>query len=92
MIIGVGECFGLVGVNGAGKSSMFKMMTGIEVPTRGSLYANGHFKTGLSTNVRTLLAHNICTLANSINFNREKKSFIFGNIKFLVYFFTLVLS
>ncbi|XP_045452692.1 phospholipid-transporting ATPase ABCA3-like [Melitaea cinxia] len=52
-----GECFGLVGVNGAGKSSMFKMMTGIEVPTRGSLYANGHFKTGLSTNYLRSLAY-----------------------------------
>lgn len=67
MIIGVGECFGLVGVNGAGKSSMFKMMTGIEVPTRGSVYANGHFKTGLSTNVRTLLAHNICMYIGKLN-------------------------
>ncbi|CAH2089853.1 unnamed protein product [Euphydryas editha] len=45
-----GECFGLVGVNGAGKSSMFKMMTGIEVPTRGSLFANGYFKSVFSTN------------------------------------------
>ncbi|CAH2089858.1 unnamed protein product [Euphydryas editha] len=46
----LGECFGLVGVNGAGKSSIFKMMTGIEVPTRGALFTNGYFKSGFSTN------------------------------------------
>ncbi|CAH2089838.1 unnamed protein product [Euphydryas editha] len=44
-----GECFGLLGVNGAGKSSTFKMMTGIEWPTRGSLFANGHFMSRFST-------------------------------------------
>ncbi|XP_050352900.1 phospholipid-transporting ATPase ABCA3-like isoform X1 [Nymphalis io] len=44
-----GECFGLLGVNGAGKSSMFKMLTGIEYPTRGSIFANGHFMTPFST-------------------------------------------
>lgn len=30
-----GECFGLLGVNGAGKSTSFKMMTGAELPTKG---------------------------------------------------------
>ncbi|XP_047536048.1 phospholipid-transporting ATPase ABCA1-like [Vanessa atalanta] len=44
-----GECFGLLGVNGAGKSSTFKMMTGTECPTRGSIFANGHFMTPFST-------------------------------------------
>ncbi|XP_046970416.1 phospholipid-transporting ATPase ABCA1-like [Vanessa cardui] len=44
-----GECFGLLGVNGAGKSSTFKMMTGTDCPTRGSIFANGHFMTPFST-------------------------------------------
>ncbi|XP_052743810.1 phospholipid-transporting ATPase ABCA1 [Bicyclus anynana] len=38
-----GEVFGLLGVNGAGKSSTFKMLTGVECPTRGTIFANGHF-------------------------------------------------
>ncbi|KPJ10426.1 ATP-binding cassette sub-family A member 3 [Papilio machaon] len=37
-----GECFGLLGVNGAGKSTTFKMLTGEECPTRGTIFANGH--------------------------------------------------
>ncbi|KAJ8686329.1 hypothetical protein QAD02_022123 [Eretmocerus hayati] len=32
------ECFGLLGVNGAGKSTTFRMMTGGEIPDNGSLY------------------------------------------------------
>ncbi|XP_037294985.1 ATP-binding cassette sub-family A member 3 isoform X2 [Manduca sexta] len=37
-----GECFGLLGVNGAGKSTTFKMMTAEECPTRGNIFANGY--------------------------------------------------
>lgn len=36
-----GECFGLLGVNGAGKSTTFKMMTAEECATRGDIAANG---------------------------------------------------
>ncbi|XP_045777399.1 phospholipid-transporting ATPase ABCA1-like isoform X2 [Maniola jurtina] len=43
-----GECFGLLGVNGAGKSSTFKMLTGIECTTRGTIYADGHFMSSTS--------------------------------------------
>ncbi|CAK1584899.1 unnamed protein product [Parnassius mnemosyne] len=40
-----GECFGLLGVNGAGKSTTFKMLTAEECPTRGTIFANGqHLK------------------------------------------------
>ncbi|XP_058807248.1 phospholipid-transporting ATPase ABCA1-like isoform X2 [Phymastichus coffea] len=35
------ECFGLLGVNGAGKSTTFKMMTGGEVADNGAMYING---------------------------------------------------
>ncbi|CAH2042701.1 unnamed protein product, partial [Iphiclides podalirius] len=37
-----GECFGLLGVNGAGKSTTFKMLTAEEYPTRGTMFANGY--------------------------------------------------
>lgn len=36
-----GECFGLLGVNGAGKSSTFKIMTGDERITFGKAYVKG---------------------------------------------------
>ncbi|XP_045452693.1 phospholipid-transporting ATPase ABCA3-like [Melitaea cinxia] len=52
-----GECFGLLGVNGAGKSSTFKMMTGIEWPTRGSLFANGYFMSRFSSDYMQSLGY-----------------------------------
>ena len=36
-----GTCFGLLGVNGAGKSTTFKMLTTEIRPTSGSIYLNG---------------------------------------------------
>ena len=36
-----GECFGLLGVNGAGKSTTFKMLTAEEAPTSGSIKIQG---------------------------------------------------
>ncbi|XP_059350163.1 phospholipid-transporting ATPase ABCA1-like [Daphnia carinata] len=37
-----GECFGLLGVNGAGKSTTFKMLTGDETVTSGNAFVGGH--------------------------------------------------
>jgi ATP-binding cassette subfamily A (ABC1) protein 3 len=44
------ECFGLLGQNGAGKTSTFKMLTGDEIVTGGNAYLNGYdVKTDLET-------------------------------------------
>ncbi|VDK81051.1 unnamed protein product [Litomosoides sigmodontis] len=36
-----GECFGLLGVNGAGKTSTFDMLTGVSIPDRGEAFISG---------------------------------------------------
>eukprot|EP00887_Chlorella_sp_A99_P005937 scaffold29.g5937.t1 len=37
-----GECFGLLGVNGAGKTTSFSMLTGEVLPDAGQAYVEGH--------------------------------------------------
>jgi ABC-type multidrug transport system ATPase subunit len=37
-----GQCFGLLGLNGAGKSSTFNAIVGEQLPTKGSITINGH--------------------------------------------------
>jgi len=39
--LNVGECFALLGVNGAGKSTVFKSLTGEVVPTAGQIQIQG---------------------------------------------------
>lgn len=41
MAISKGEVFGLLGTNGAGKTTMFKMLTGEITPTYGEFYLQG---------------------------------------------------
>jgi len=37
-----GECFALLGVSGAGKTTTFKCLTGEEIPTTGDVRINGY--------------------------------------------------
>ena len=37
-----GELFSLLGVNGAGKSTTMKMLSGLTKPTEGEAYVGGH--------------------------------------------------
>lgn len=37
-----GECFALLGVSGAGKTTTFKCLTGEETPSRGVVCVNGY--------------------------------------------------
>ena len=39
--VGKGECFGLLGTNGAGKSSVFNILTGYERATSGDALIDG---------------------------------------------------
>ena len=39
--VNYGECFGLLGLNGAGKTTIFKAITEEHSPTHGSIYING---------------------------------------------------
>eukprot|EP00069_Balaena_mysticetus_P005171 bmy_17771T0 len=41
--IPAGECFGLLGVNGAGKTTIFKMLTGDIIPTSGNILIRNKF-------------------------------------------------
>nr|XP_033321242.1 retinal-specific phospholipid-transporting ATPase ABCA4-like isoform X1 [Megalopta genalis] len=47
------ECFGLLGVNGAGKSTTFRMLTGEEMPNSGTMYLG---KSDILTDRRNYLA------------------------------------
>ncbi|KZC13655.1 PREDICTED: ATP-binding cassette sub-family A member 1-like [Dufourea novaeangliae] len=47
------ECFGLLGVNGAGKSTTFRMLTGEEVPNSGTMYLG---KSDINTDRKNYLA------------------------------------
>lgn len=46
-----GECFGIMGANGAGKSTMLKLIAGITKPTKGEILLRGNMSTLLDLGV-----------------------------------------
>lgn len=51
------ECFGLLGINGAGKTSTFKMMTGDEMITEGDIWIDGHNMRGNMTAAQKIVGY-----------------------------------
>lgn len=54
-----GEIYGLMGVNGAGKTTMMKMLAAAEAPTKGEIYLNGDrlLLDGSSSNIKRYLGY-----------------------------------
>merc|ERR1711871_1832513 len=52
-----GECFGFLGINGAGKTSTLNMLTGAVLPTSGTAYLGGHDIVNEQWQVRRLLGY-----------------------------------
>lgn len=50
------ECFGLLGVNGAGKSTTFRMLTGEEIPNSGTMYLK---RAEIYSNRRAVIKHTL---------------------------------
>src|ERR1700751_4703564 len=60
--VGRNEIVGLIGDNGAGKSTMVKILTGVFPPTRGELYIAGRKVNFRRYNVESAHAHGIETV------------------------------
>merc|ERR1719454_389135 len=52
-----GECFGFLGINGAGKTSTLNMLTGAILPSGGTAYLHGHDIVLEQWQVRRLLGY-----------------------------------
>jgi len=53
----VGDCFGFLGVNGAGKTSTLNMLTGVTMPSSGTAYVEGHDIVKEQRQVRRLMGY-----------------------------------
>ena len=62
LVVGSNEIVGLIGDNGAGKSTMVKILTGVFPPTRGELYIAGKKVDLHSYNVKRAHAHGVETV------------------------------
>ncbi|KOC60391.1 ABC transporter A family member 6 [Habropoda laboriosa] len=71
------ECFGLLGVNGAGKSTTFRMLTGEEIPNSGTMYLG---KSEIHADRKNVINNSSCS------------PFYCSCYTFIIYFFSQYLS
>lgn len=58
--VNTGDCFGLLGVNGAGKTSTFQMLTGENSISGGDAFILGSSVTHDWRNVNSVVVYSIC--------------------------------
>eukprot|EP00801_Mesodinium_rubrum_P000481 Mrub_00481.p1 GENE.Mrub_00481~~Mrub_00481.p1 ORF type:complete len:729 (-),score=138.30 Mrub_00481:159-2345(-) len=77
------SCFVILGTNGAGKSSLFKCMTGEVSPTKGDIYIDGKSITKNQNEVRKLIGY--CPQDNSIIdlLTASEHLYFYGRLKYL---------
>lgn len=76
-----GECFGLLGVNGAGKSTTFRMLTGASIKTNGSMYLKD---SNISTErIKYLMQMGYCPQQDAIidTFNSWDHLYLFAKLR-----------
>jgi len=65
LTVGFKECFALLGVNGAGKTSTFRIMTGEYAPTAGEAFVSGYSVTTEMSKVRKVIGY--CPQFDALN-------------------------
>jgi simple sugar transport system ATP-binding protein len=92
LMLNKGEILAVVGENGAGKSTIMKILYGLETPTSGEIYLNGELqrfknpqdaiKNGIGMVQQHFMLFNPFTVAENIVYGNEpKKSRIFFDRK-----------
>ena len=73
--IGEGECVGIIGTNGSGKSTILKIITGVLAPTAGTVTVNGRISALLELGadlIRNILVWKIFLNGTMLGFSEEE--------------------